>query len=62
LILGSIYIIISSYNFYAENKFKTIIKYFLSLVTYICVFWISLNIITLGYMYFGTFYEFIFFS
>ena len=61
-IINSIYIIISSYRFYSETKFKTLIKYCVSLVAYICVFWISLNITTIGYIYFGTIYEFIFFA
>ena len=61
-ILNSIYIIISSYRFYAESKFKTLIKYCVSLAAYMCVFWISLNITTIGYMFFGTIYEFIFFA
>ena len=61
-VLSSIYILLSSYKFYLENKFNTVIKYCLSFVAYVGFFWITLNIITTTYMVFGQVYEFIFFG
>ena len=61
-VVCSIYILMSSYQFYSDKIFITVIKYFLSFSAYVIFFWITLNIITATYITFGQVYDFIFFN